>query len=69
MTDAQLPPRGSPYMAFSSDSDRKMAVLRFKDKYSADPQHVFTDRGLLLIGPVPGSTPWTYPTISIDTSA
>lgn len=45
--------RSYPYMAFSSDAEWQVAKAKFMAKYGQEPEYIFTDGPLLLVGPVP----------------
>ena len=45
--------KGSKYLAFTIDTDKELARIRFVAKYGEEPKEVIEGKNVLLLGPVP----------------
>ena len=53
LADAAVLSVGDGRLAFTTDTDWKVAKDRFVDKYRTDPDYIFSRDNLLLLGPIP----------------
>jgi len=45
--------KGSKYLAFTIDTDKELARIRFVAKYGKEPEVIIEGNNVLLLGPVP----------------